>query len=290
MKTLRVLLTVLVLILALAGCASSESNGSAQDEQTSTKKQANNSQSKGEKRDSKQSDANLLEKIKAEGKIRIGTEGTYRPYTFHDNAGKLTGFDVEISEEIAKRLGVSAEFMETQWDGMFAGLDAKRFDIIVNQVGIRPDREKKYDFSHPYSVSAGSLVVHKDNETVQSFNDVKGLKAGQSLTSNWTDIARELGAEIVATDGFNQAIELLANKRIDVTINDGLSILDYLQQHPDAPVKIVAKHEEQSKSGVTFRKGNRDLVEAVNKALDEMKADGTYQKISEKWFGTDVSN
>jgi len=102
----------------------------------------------------KADDKDLLAKIKDEGKLLIGTEGTYAPFTFHDASGKLTGFDVEISREVAKRLGVEPEFKETQWDALFAGLDAKRFDMIANQVGIRPDRQEKYDFSDPYITSA----------------------------------------------------------------------------------------------------------------------------------------
>lgn len=232
---------------------------------------------------------NLLEKIKTEGTIKIGTEGTYAPYTFHDETGKLTGFDVEIAEEVAKRLGVKAEFVETKWDGMFAGLDAKRFDAVANQVTIRPDRLEKYDFSAPYVSSRSVLIVHEDNNDIKSFEDLKGKKSGQSLTSNLADIARSFEAELVQVDGFNQALDLLTSKRIDATINDSLSFLDYKKQRPDAPIKVVDEMDETGESGIMFNKGNEELVEAVNKALADMKADGTYLKISEKWFGADVS-
>ncbi|GAA0371388.1 amino acid ABC transporter substrate-binding protein [Bacillus horti] len=231
----------------------------------------------------------LYDKIQAEGKLRIGTEGTYAPFTFHDDTGKLTGFDVEIAEAIAEQLGLEPVFMETQWDGMFAGLDAQRFDLIANQVGIRPDRQEKYDFSDPYITSTAVLVTHEDNQAVNDFEDIENLKAAQTLTSNLTDIARENGAEIVAVEGFNQAIELLVSKRVDITINDGLSLLDFLNQRPETPIKIVAKHEDAAYNGFMFRKGNPELVEAVNEALEEIKANGTYLEISEKWFGTDVS-
>lgn len=232
---------------------------------------------------------NLLEQIKANGKVLIGTEGTYPPFTFHDGSGKLTGFDVEIAEEIASRLGVKPEFVETQWDGMFAGLDSKRFDMIVNQVGIRPDRQEKYDFSDPYIVSKPVLIVHKDNETIKTFADLKGKKSAQTLTSNFKEIAAANGAEIVGVEGFNQSIDLLASKRADATVNDGLSFLDFVKQKPDAPVKVVAQLDDPARSGVMFRKGNKELVEAVNKALSDMKQDGKYASISQKYFGTDVS-
>ena len=235
------------------------------------------------------SDAELFDKVKEEGVLVIGTEGTYPPFTFHDDKDKLTGFDVEIAQEVAKRLGVKAEFKETQWDAMFAGLDAKRFDMIANQVGIKPEREEKYDFSEPYISSAAVLVTHKDNKDIQSFKDLKGKKAAQSLTSNYGEIAKENGAELVGVEGFTQAIDLINSKRADATINDKLSVLDFQNQRGNAPIQIVDESEDAAHSGLMFRKDSGKLVEEVNKALAEMKEDGTYKKISEKWFGEDVS-
>jgi len=232
---------------------------------------------------------NLLEQIKADGTIKIGTEGTYAPFTYHDASGKLTGFDIEITEEVVKRLGVKAEFVETPWDGIFAGLDSKRFDIIASQVGIRPDRQEKYDFSEPTNVSKPYLIVNKDNDTIKTFEDLKGKKSAQSLTSIFKEMAASNGAEIVSVEGFNQAIDLLISKRVDATINDGLSYLDFKKQQPDAPLKVAAELDEPTQMGIMFRKGNKELVEAVNKALSDMKKDGTYLSISQKYFETDVS-
>jgi cystine transport system substrate-binding protein len=228
------------------------------------------------------------DKEKTERTILIGTEGTYPPFTFHDESGKLTGFDVELVKEVAKRIGAKVEFKETQWDAMFAGLDSKRFDMIANQVGIRPDRQEKYDFSDPYITSQGVLIAHKDNDKVKSFEDIKGLNSAQSLTSNYADTAKTFGATLVGVEGFTQAIELIAAKRADVTINDNISYLDYKKQKPDAPIKVVATAEDASKSGFMFRKDSSELVDEVNKALAEVIDDGTYKKISEKWFGEDV--
>lgn len=232
---------------------------------------------------------NSLEAVKASGKLRIGTEGTYAPFTYHDASGKLTGFDVEIAEEVAKRLGVEPEFFETQWDGIFAGMDAKRFDVIFNEVSINEDRKVKYDFSEPYIVSKAVLIVSEDNNDIKTFADLKGKKAGQSLTSNLSDIARENGAEIVATDGFNQAMDLLTSGRIDATVNDGLSYLDLKKQKPDVKIKVVDEIPDGSQSAAVFLKGNDELVKAVSDAIVGMKSDGTYLKISEKYFGADVS-
>jgi len=272
MKKRIILATAIVTILALvfSGCG--------------TSKQAAVTQPENEAKPQ-----NLLEQIKADGKIRIGTEGTYAPYTFHDKDGKLTGFDVEIAEEIAKRLEVEAEFIETKWDGMFAGLDAKRFDAIANNVAIKEDRLQKYDFSDSYIVSKAVLIVNEDNGDIKSFEDLKGKKSGQTLTSNLAEIASSYGAEIVQVEGFNQSIDLLASKRIDATVNDSLSFLDFKKQKPDTPIKVVDEVDMNIQIGIMFNKGNKELVDAVNKALDDIKADGTYLKIAEKWFGEDVS-
>lgn len=230
-----------------------------------------------------------LDSVKASGKLRIGTEGTYAPFTYHEKDGKLTGFDVDIATEVSKRLGVEPEFMETQWDGLFAGLNAKRFDTIFNEVSINDERKQKYDFSDPYIVSKAVLIVRDDNTDIKKLADLKGKKAAQSLTSNLTEIAKSNGAEIVGTDGFNQAIDLLNSKRVDATVNDGLSFLDLKKQKPDVPLKIVDETENASHSAAVFNKGSEDLITAVNKALADMKSDGTYLKISEKYFGQDVS-
>jgi L-cystine transport system substrate-binding protein len=232
---------------------------------------------------------NLLQKIKASGVIRIGTEGTYAPFTFHDKNGKLTGFDVDIAREVAKRLGVKVEFIETKWDGMFAGLDAKRFDAVVNEITIREDRILKYDFSVPYIVSKAVLIVNQDNNDIKTFADLKGKNAGQSLSSNLTAIAIENGANIVQVDGFNQSIDLLSSKRIDATINDSLSFLDFKKQKPDAPIKVIDAEKTKDEAAILFNKGNKELVSEVNKILNKIKSDGTYLKISKKWFNDDVS-
>jgi cystine transport system substrate-binding protein len=278
-STLTLLITLTVLLLA--ACGAKKDNNTQEPAVSPT----------GETSDSAEPapGQEAWDAIKASGKLRIGTEGTYAPFTFHDESGKLTGFDVEIAEEITKRLGLKAEFIETSWDSIIAGLDAKRFDTIFNQVGITDERKEKYDFSDDYIVSKAVLIVAEDNTDIKTFADLKGKKAGQSLTSNLADIARENGAEIVTTDGFNQAIDLLASGRIDATVNEGLSFLDLKKQKPNLPLKIVDEAPDAAKNAALFRKGNGALIEAVNGALAEIKSDGTYLKISEKYFGADVS-
>ena len=230
-----------------------------------------------------------LDAIKSAGVLKIGTEGTYAPFTYHDASGKLVGFDVEIGEAVAEKLGVKAEFLEGKWDGLIAGLDANRYDVVVNQVGITDARKQKYDFSEPYIASKAVLIVKSDNDDIKSFADLKGKKSAQSLTSNFGKLAQESGAELVGTDGFDQSIQLVLTGRADATINDSLSFLDFKKQKPDAPVKIAAEQADADYSGIIFRKGDPELKAAIDKALADIKADGTYQKIADKYFGADVS-
>ncbi|KGX91354.1 L-cystine-binding protein tcyA [Pontibacillus halophilus JSM 076056 = DSM 19796] len=235
--------------------------------------------------------ASLYDEIKEKGVLTVGTEGTYPPYTFHGENDELTGYDVEVTREVAKRLDLEVEFNETKWDSMFAGLNTERFDMIANQVGIKPDRKEKYDFSTPYTYTSAVLVVGKDNTSINTFEDLEGKKAAQSLTSNYGDIAKEYGADIVGVEGFNPAMQLIETGRAEATVNDRLSVLDFLNQKGEGvKAKIVDRQEDASENAFAFRKGNEELVEAVNGALEEMKEDGTLAEISNKWFGEDVSS
>jgi len=230
-----------------------------------------------------------LDAIKQAGVFKVGTEGTYAPFTYHDDSGKLVGFDVEIAEEIGKRLGVKTEFVEGKWDGLIAGLDASRYDAVINEVGITEERKAKFAFSDPYVASNAVLIVKEGDGGIKDFKDLKGKKAAQSLTSNYAKMAEEAGAEIVGTEGFDQSIALVTQGRADATINDSLSFYDFKKKQPAAPVKIAAQKEDASYSGVIVRKGDQDLVDAINKALKEMDSDGSYDKIAKKYFGADVS-
>lgn len=230
-----------------------------------------------------------LAKIKSAGVFKVGTEGTFPPFTYHNTSGDLVGFDVDIAREIAKRLGVKAEFVEGKWDGLVAGLDANRYDAVINQVSITPERQAKYDFSEPYITLKAVLIVNEKNKDIHNFTDLKGKKSAHTLTSNYAQVARENGAEVVGTDGFDQSIALVSQGRADATINSNLSFLDFKKHKPDAPVKIVAERGDAEQEAVLIRKGNPELRQAINSAIAEIKTDGTYQRISNEYFGADVS-
>ena len=145
--------------------------------------------------------ANSLAAIQEAGVLTVGTEGTYRPFSYHeDGTGDITGYDVEIISAVADKLGVKVKCEETQWDAIFAGLEAGRFDVIANQVSINDERTAKYDFSEPYTVSPGVIVVKNDNSDISSFADLTGKTTAQSLTSNWYELAQKSGANVEAVE------------------------------------------------------------------------------------------
>lgn len=236
------------------------------------------------------SDQSTLDKVKADGVIKIGTEGTYSPFSYHDKTtNKLTGYDVEVSRAVAKQMGVKATFVESTFDSIFAGLTADRFDVVGNQVTVTAEREKLYKFSQPYTVSEGVIVVKADNNSVKTVEDLKGLTSAQSSTTTFAKLAKDAGAKIEPVEAFPLAITQVKQGRVDVVINDKLAVLEYLASTGDKGVKIVAPIGEKTEQAFAFRNNDAALAKEFNTALDELRADGTLAKISEKYFQADVS-
>ncbi|MDT0167181.1 amino acid ABC transporter substrate-binding protein [Actinotalea sp. AC32] len=236
-----------------------------------------------------ESDTSLTD-VQEAGVLVVGTEGTYRPFSFHeDGSGDLTGYDVEVIRAVAEELGVEVRFEETQWDAIFAGLEAGRFDVIANQVSITPDREEAYTFSDPYTYSPGVIVVREGDTSIGSFADLAGRTTAQSLTSNWYALAEENGATIEAVEGWAQAVALVEQGRVDATINDELTFLDYKKQTGAPGLVVAAETDDVSRSAFAFRSGSATLADAVNEALAALAADGTLAEISAEFFGEDVS-
>lgn len=232
----------------------------------------------------------LIERINAKGTITVGTEGTYAPFTYHDETGKLTGYDVEVTRAVAEKLGVTVDFKETQWDAMLAGLKGERFDLVANQVGLTtPERQATFDKSESYSWSGAALVTREDNTNITKPADVKGVKTAQTLSSNYGEMARDNGAEIVSIDGMAQGLLLIQQKRADATFNDNLALLDYLKKNPNSGLKVVWEAEEKVGAGLIANKGNDEALAKISAAIVELREDGTLKKIGEQFFGKDIS-
>lgn len=233
--------------------------------------------------------AQQLDRIKKAGVIRIGTEGVFVPYSYHDEQGRLTGYDVELARAVAAKIGVQAQFIESSWDSLLAGVDAGRFDIVVNQVEASAARRAKYDFSVPYTYDHTAILVRSDNNDIKGFDDLRGKRAAESATVNSSRIAEAHGAVIVGVQDFSQAVELVVSKRADTALNSELSIADFMRKMPDVPVKVVATSTEAEEMCVLMPKGSQALKAAIDEAIESLRADGTLSKLSKQFLGRDVA-
>lgn len=233
-------------------------------------------------------ETDLLDKIQEAGVIVVGTEGTYSPNSYHDENGDLVGFDVDVARGVADHLGVDIQFVEAEWDSLFASMDSGRVDIVVNEAEYSDERAVKYDFSEPYTYVHGALLVAEDNTDITGFDTLEGKRAAQNLTSSWGQEAEGYGAELVSVDSVAEGVELVLSGRADCMLNAETAFYDYMNKHPDTPVRIVASTDATS-SQIPVPKGNERLVAAINEALEEMRASGALSELSEQYFGTDIT-
>ena len=234
-------------------------------------------------------ESDQLARILESGEIIVATEGAWAPWTYHDESDALVGFDVEVAREISQKLGVTARFVESEWDGIFAGLDVGRYDIAANGVEVTGERAEKYDFSTPYGYIRTALVVRGDNEEITRFEDLAGKRTANSIASTYMALAERYGAEAVGVDTLDQTIEMVLSGRCDATLNAEVSVYDYLRVHPEKNIKIVALTEEASRVSIPVRKGEEALLAAIDQAIGELASEGKLGRISQKYFGSDIT-
>ena len=277
-------LAALTLTAALAGCGSSASSAAASTDAASTDTAASTAETSGE---------NELDKVKAAGKLVIGVEGTYPPFTYHDDNGELTGLDVELGKAVAEKLGVEAEFQEAAWDSLLIGIDTERFDTVINSVSITDERKEKYDFSDPYYYESRRVVVRSDDDSIQTEDDLNGKKIATNTTNAFIPWYEAHGASVVGIDTSGEAIELVLSGRADF-LGTSVPVLNaYLDEHPDATDKLREAFvipNSESQVAIPVRKGETEFLDAINAALAELREEGTLKEISEKYLGGDYTN
>ena len=256
-----------LLVLALAACSGSKAPASASTEAP-----------------------DMLASIKAKGELVVAMEGTWAPWTYHNEKDELVGYDVEVAKAIAEKLGVKATFVEGEWDGLLAGLESGRYDMMVNGVNVTEERQAKYDFSEPYAYDHTAVIVRNDDDSIKTLEDLKGKNTANTITSIYAELAESYGAKVTGVDDLNQTFELLLSGRIDATLNAEMTYVDYMLAHPDAPIRIAVTTEDADPIAIPMPKENSaSFVAAVNQALKELRESGKLTELSEKYFGTDIS-
>nr|MBO2478660.1 cysteine ABC transporter substrate-binding protein [Bacillota bacterium] len=287
LRTFKTWLTLFTFILSLgmilAACGSNQSESAPPAKQTQEEPSAQNDTGTNES-------SNLLDEIKARGKITVGIMGTYPPYNFLNENKEMDGFDADIAKEIAKRLGVEVEFVPQEWSGMIAGLKQGKFDVVISQMAITEERKAEMDFSDPYIKNSVRIIVQDSRDDIQSLEDFKGKKIGVGLGTNdetylRTKVLPEYGPFEIKTynDVITSLMDLNAG-RIDATINNMYAIKPLVEKN-GFKIKAVGEPVKSDYAGIAMRKGNPELQQAINEALASMKEDGTYEAIFKKWFG-----
>ncbi|MCM3706370.1 MULTISPECIES: transporter substrate-binding domain-containing protein [Cytobacillus] len=252
---------LLALMVILAGCGSDSSSGKAE------------------------GSGNMVEKIKEKEILTVAMGGKYPPFNYINDKNELDGFDVDISKEIAKRLGVEFKPVTTEWDAIITGLLTKKYDIILGSLSITDERKEKVDFVHYYT-SGGAIIV-PENSKINKGKDLDGVTVGVGLGTTFEEKAIELGADVKTYSAGADAFTDMGNGRLEAVISDKL-MSAYAIKTKGYPYKIADESLFVDEVGIAIRKDNPELTEEIQKIIDEMKEDGTYTEISEKWFGIDI--
>lgn len=234
--------------------------------------------------------ADDLEKVKAAGELKIAMTGQYPPFNFVDDKNEVVGFDASIGTSIAERIGVEGTIVTTAWDGIIAGLLANKYDTIVGSMTITPEREKVVDFVGPY-YHAGRAVFVAEGSEVKTLDDLKGKTLGVTLGETHEKWARQQGGwEIRTYKGLPELLLELKAGRVDAIVVDNIPVMVAVKKTGEKVRRLDTPNIEGGSVaiGIAIRKDNPELKAAMQKALDEMMADGTYEKISMEWVGSDI--
>ena len=214
--------------------------------------------------------------------------GLYKPFNFKED-GKLKGFDVEIGEALAEKMGMKPVAVTNPWETLIQGLQAKKYDAIIGSMTITEERLKSVNFTNPYYRSGAQIFVAENNQDISGPVDLKGKKIGVVKASTFKELALQNTdkANIVEYDSDITALMDLPTGRLDAVITDQMVGLPIIKEGV-IKIKDVGKTMTQDDQGIAVRKEDKELLEKLNKALDEIVQDGTYEEISKKWFGRNI--
>lgn len=279
MKKVLALVLALALAVSMTACSGSKDTGSSEATSGETSQGS----------DSAAADTSLADVQKA-GVLRIGLEGDWQPFSFHDENDDLVGYDVEVAQNVAKQLGVKAEITEAPWDGLLTGLSTGVYDVVVNGVDVTDERKTAFDFSDAYAYDHIDLVTLVGNDDIKSFDDLKGRTSANSTGSTYAEIGEQYGATVSNVPTLAETMTLVLNGTVDATINADTSVQDYLNTTGETKLQVVAQLDDVTEYAIPVKKGNVTLRDAINEALKTLRDDGTLSELSIKYFGADLTN
>lgn len=227
-----------------------------------------------------------LERVKTAGVLNVGIEGAYPPFNYYNDKNELVGFDVEIANAIGAKLGVKVNFVVTPWDAIIAGLLSEKYDTIISSMAITEERMQKVDFTKPYFHTGAQLFVPNDSEITDP-TKIEGMKIGASIGSTFETKAKDLKVDLVTYKSDILTFQDLANGRIKGVITDK-AVGSSMIKEKNYPFKALGDLLFTEEAAFTIRKNEGTLKEALSKAIDDIQSDGTYEKISNNWFGKDI--
>jgi len=222
------------------------------------------------------------------GVVKVGMNAEYPPFEYVDEAGNIVGFDPDLVAEIAKRAGFEVELVNTRWDGIFVALASGEFDMVASAATITDEREEIVDFSDPYFYASQRIAVLEARASeIQDVEDLAGLRVAVQAGTTGDIYASEQipGVEVVRYDEITLAFQALASGDVDAVINDGPVSADIIEKNPELGAVLVGPPLSEEYYGIAVQPTKPELLDAVNKALAEIIADGTYEQIYLKWFG-----
>jgi polar amino acid transport system substrate-binding protein len=218
--------------------------------------------------------------------IKVATDATWPPMEMVDANKKIVGYDIDFINAVAKEAGITVEFKNTAWDGIFAGLDTGKYDAIISSVTITDERKAKYDFTDAYTSIGQILVVPKTDKTSKTLADLKGKKIGSQIgTTGAMEVKKVAGVESKTYDEIGLAFEDMSAGRISGVVCDEPVAAHFALQKKEykEKFKIVGKAFTKEGYGIVVKKGNKELVDLLNKGIKAVKAKKLDTKIHTKW-------
>ncbi|MBK5242921.1 ABC transporter substrate-binding protein [Clostridium sp.] len=231
---------------------------------------------------------NSLEAVQKSGKLTVGLDDSYPPMEFRDSKNELVGFDIDLGDEIGKKLGVETEFTSTDFNGIILALTSAKFNIIISGMSITDERKESIDFSDTYVMGGQVIAIRQGDTSIKNIEDLNAKVVACQLgsTGDTAATAMEGLKEVKRYDKITEAFQELSSERVDAVVMDAQVGGYYVAKKP-GEYEVLKDVISEEPMGIGFKKEDEELRVAIQKALDELKADGTLSELSVKWFGFD---